>query len=327
MMNVEEAKAAVNGIVRLDLSEKYTVFPFTDGTEMDEEQLKRAVSEYGSCDALLEALRRQHSLIGTHLRIKNEKMPALLKMVGYMLDVEEAAGSFFCGREEELMKMNIIIHKKIKNNVLLVGHPGVGKTKLVEEFARQNQLHNVFVVECAKLIGSTEYRGAFEQRTVEMINYAKSSGMILFFDEIHSLINLGRSMGGMSVTDILKPFILDEGLIFIGATTVKEVGFFVEDEAFKRRFSLIKVEEPSDDALAKIRQAFEQKVIGETLLSSAQAELAVQRLRTELPEQFFPDKLVDFLDYMYAYKIVMGKVPSMETLLGEYIADQKTEPS
>lgn len=126
----------------------------------------------------------------------NEELPALLKNVGYMIDVEQFDGNYFCGRDEELLKMKVIFNKKIKNNILIVGNPGVGKTKIVEAYAAKYNIRNIYVVECAKLVGGCEFRGSFEQKVVDVLDYAKKYNLILFFDEMHSLINLGNSMGG-----------------------------------------------------------------------------------------------------------------------------------
>ena len=219
MIDMTKAKQIINYIAPRSLCETYDVFPFCDVDEVTTDTFDAMQAQYPSCDALVEDLRQQHRMIGTHLKVKADKTTALLRNTGYMVDVENESISFFCGRKKELMKINIALNKKIKNNVLLVGNPGTGKTKLVEAFAKKNQIHNVFVVECAKLVGSTEYRGAFEQRTVDLLNYVKRYGMIVFFDEIHTLINLGKSTGGMSITDILKPYLLYEAVVFIGATT------------------------------------------------------------------------------------------------------------
>lgn len=323
MIEMKKAKEIMNYIAKRGLCQSYTVFPFQNEQEAEEAVVNDLLVEYASCDLLVEDLRRQHRIIGTHLSLKKEKMPALLKMSGYLIDAETKRNSFFCGRENELLKMNVAMNKKIKNNIMLVGDPGTGKTRLVEEFAVRYGLHNVFVVECAKLIGSTEYRGAFEQRTTDLLKYAKSCGLIIFFDEIHTLINLGKSTGGMSITDILKPYLLDEELVFIGATTRKEVRYFAEDEAFKRRFSIIRMDEPSTVELIGIKHALEENVFGEPLLNDCDTKMVITQLSTMLPTMFFPDKLIDFLDYLYSYKKILKRDVVLQDVLNEFIEDQK----
>lgn len=322
MIELVTAKKIVNYIAEHNISEKYYVFPFENETAADTELYEELLSNNNSLDSLLENLRKEHHIIGTRMRLREEHLPALLKMTGYFIDIEKSDCSYFCGRERELFKMTVAVNKSIKNNILLIGNPGTGKTKLVEAFASTNRLHNVFVIECAKLIGTTEYRGAFEQRTTDFIEYAKRNGLIIFFDEMHSLINLGKSTGGMSITDILKPYLLDSELVFIGATTTKEARFFAEDEAFKRRFSMIKVEEPSDEELIRIKKSLEDNLFLEVVIDDDSAIRILHHLREELPSMFFPDKLIDFMDYLYSYKSIKTSDICVEEVLDEYIKDQ-----
>ena len=156
-----------------------------------------------------------------------------------------------------------------------------------------------------------------------MIKYAKDMQLILFFDEIHTLLQLGKTTGGISITDILKPYLLDSQLNFIGATTIKEAELLVQDEAFKRRFSFIVLGEPTTDTLIEIKNKFETKIAGQKILENKEASEVIVRLDKELPDQYFPDKLVDFLDYIYAFMKVKGKIINYKQLLEEYICDQK----
>lgn len=322
MTELDTAKKIVNYISEHNLSEKYYVFPFKNKEIANKEMYEQFLSNYASCDLLLEHLRQEYHTISACMHLREKHLPALLKMTGYFIDVKESANSYFCGRERELFKMAVAMNKKIKNNILLIGEPGTGKTMLVEAFASTNCLHNIFVVECAKLIGTTEYRGAFEQKTTDLIEYAQNNCLILFFDEIHALINLGKSTGGMSITDILKPYLLDNQLIFIGATTTKEAHFFEEDEAFKRRFSIIKIKEPSDEELINIKKSLEKNLFSDILLSDKDMTMVLRRLREELPSMYFPDKLVDFMDYLYSYKSVQTSDACVEEVLEEFINDQ-----
>ena len=321
MIEIKKIKEIINYIAYHNLSEKYKVFPFQNENTADYSVVNELLSEHTSYDLLIESLRKQYKTINNHICLKPENTPALLKMSGYIIDAEKRSNSFFYGRANELLKMKVAINKKIKNNIMLVGHPGTGKTRLVEEFAIRNELHNIFVVECAKLIGSTEYRGAFEQRTTDLLKYAKSCGFIVFFDEIHTLINLGKSTGGMSITDILKPYLLDEDLIFIGATTYREYLYFSEDEAFKRRFSIIRINEPSTDELVKIKYTLEENIFKDHLLNDIESEMVIKQLAETLPTAYFPDKLIDFLDYLYAYKKITQQNPDINILLNDFIED------
>ena len=321
MIDLTTAKKILNYIAEHNLSKKYYVFPLDNESVGETKLYEELLSKYNSADLILEKLREEHRTMGTCMLLREEYVPALLKMTGYFIDVEKSEHSYFCGRDRELFKMSVAVNKKIKNNILLIGDPGTGKTKLVEAFALANHLHNIFVVECAKLIGSTEYRGAFEQRTTELIEYAKKNALIIFFDEIHALVNLGKSTGGMSITDILKPYLLDNELIFIGATTTKESHFFAEDEAFKRRFSVVKVLEPANDELVRIKKSLEKNLFSEVILDDDHTLRVLNRLREDLPSMFFPDKLIDFMDHLYSYKSIKASKICLEEVLDEFIND------
>lgn len=321
MMEIKQAKEVINYIANRQLCESYQVFPFPDENEANDDCVQKLLAEYTSFDLLAEHLRRQHREIGTRLQLKSERTPALLKQCGYVIDPANTDTSFFCGREKELLKMHVALHKKLKNNVMLVGSPGTGKTKLVEAFAATHQIHNIYVVECAKLIGSTEYRGAFEQRTVDLLHYVKQFGLTVFFDEIHTLVNLGKSTGGIAITDILKPYLLDEDMLFLGATTPKECLCFAEDEAFKRRFTMIRIQEPTDDELLRIKRSLEENLFGEPMLTESETRTAIDVLRNALPESFFPDKLIDFLDFLYSYKHITQSEIALRQMLDEFVDD------
>lgn len=321
MIEIKQAKEIINYFARHNISDAYNVFEFQNEKVSNEDLLGKLLNQYPTSDALIKDLCKQYRQMCTHVIPKKDKMPALLKQSGYIINAQNSANSFFYGRKQELLKMDICSNKKIKKNILLVGKPGTGKTTLVEEFAIRKQLHNIYVVECAKLIGSTEYRGSFEQRIVDLLKYAKEFGLIVFFDEIHTLINLGKSTGGMSITDILKPYLLDKEMMFIGATTFKEFQIFTEDEAFKRRFSIIKVKEPVDEELIEIKKSIEATVFFDKILTDEETLFVISELRKKLPMMFFPDKLIDFLDFMYSYKTVADSNITLIAVLNEFIND------
>ncbi len=321
-----DEKALLNAIYDSGKNQKYCIIKFSEIESSDFTSIEKIEEKFGNVDKYLEWVKTELPDVGTHIYIRPDNLPALIKKVGYIFDFKNQK-SFFTGRESELVKMNVVLNKKIKNNILLVGNPGVGKTCLVEEFAVKNNLHNILFVECAKLIGNSEYRGSFEQKVVDLLDYANKNNLILFFDEIHSLVDLGKSTGGISITDILKPYLLDSKLIFIGATTEKEVKYLTADEAFKRRFSVIKVGEPDSETLYKIKSNFEQKVLHKTIVENSEIDFVITELQEKLPEQFFPDKLVDFLDYRNSFYEITHKKIKIQTSLKDYIHDQNAVAS
>ena len=287
-------------------------------------QCKEILKKYETIDTFIEEVKKDYPQYSYMFEIKEDELPVLLRDNGYMIGKyanREKASSFF-GREAEIIKLKIIFAKKVKNNVLLIGEPGVGKTRLIEEYARNEKINNIFAIECAKLIGNCEYRGSFEQKVVDLLDFSKKYKLILFLDEIHSLINLGKSTGGMAITDILKPYLLNPEYQFIGATTPKEANYFVEDEAFKRRFSIIRLQEPSFETLKGIKTNFEKAVIGREVFDDKYINYVLYILCERLPNLFFPDKLIDFLDYLYACRNVLKVDKNIEEALEEYISDQ-----
>lgn len=325
MIDITLAKQVFNYIHKNNLSNTYEIIPFKEVCEIEEIQWNDLLNKFQTVDELISYLNKQYKQCATHSYRIFKKIPSNLKRLGHIIEIEDVESSFFCGREIELNKMNVIRHKKIKNNILLIGEPGVGKTSLVKAFAKKFHIKNLFVVECAKLISNTEFRGSFENKVIELMEFSRGMNLILFFDEIHVLMELGKTTGGISITDILKPYLLEETLCFIGATTLKEASILMKDEAFKRRFSPIVISEPSLKILMEIKTSFEHDILKEQLLSNEEALFVIKSLQEKVKEQYFPDKFIDFLDYMYAIKCTGGSVNRYDILLEEYICDQKNK--
>ncbi|SET65985.1 AAA family ATPase [[Clostridium] polysaccharolyticum] len=325
MFDEKKAKGAINYIYKLNLTKNYEIIPFEGIEDLEAKQWETIASEFSDADDIVKEIKEKYRSLSTHIYKRINKLPSALKKMGYMLEMNNPFLSVFVGREAEISKMNVIRHKRIKNNILLIGEPGVGKTSLVEAYAKHFNIKNIFVVECAKLIGNTEYRGAFEQRVVELMEFAKGMELILFFDEIHTLLNLGKTIGGIAITDILKPYLLDQKLCFIGATTLKESQYLLKDEAFKRRFTPLILQEPTEEILLCIKDNFENNIAKEGLLAENETRQVIGILKEKIKSQYFPDKLVDFLDYMCAYFNVNGNRRDYMELLEEYIHDQEVQ--
>ena len=144
----------------------------------------------------------------------------------------------FFERENELYLLEILLNKKIKSNILLLGEEGVGKTALVAELSKK---YKILGLNLAEMIAGTHLRGAFEKRIEMVLEKCIENKIVLFIDEIHSVYTLGNSEGGISLSNILKPYLSQGELKVIGATTIDEVKILKADKAFMRRFFILEI--------------------------------------------------------------------------------------
>lgn len=321
-------------IANNDLSRKYNVnfqLPLelkeTHKDEIDKFQYLKVKSN-SDINKFLELIRMEDKysdLIKLKKDINQQKsLPKLLDNTGYLINsnINSYENNMYVSRPDIEMKMSIILNKKIKNNLLLIGPPGTGKTTLVHQFAYQNKLDNIFVVETAKLLGGSKYRGEFEQKVVDVLKFAAQNKLILFFDEIHTLISLGQGEGGMSITNILKPYLTDYNMKFIGATTDKEAHLLLEDPAFKRRFTTLKLNEFTyNDLLIVAEKYFDLFNINRNIIEELDTRLIYGKLDEKLVDHYFPDKWIDFFDYLTSYVHHQSDI-CPESVLEEYIYDQ-----
>ncbi len=214
------------------------------------------------------------------------------------------------GREEEIMRVTQILTRRRKNNVILVGPPGVGKTAIVEGLALKiatgdipNVLRNkkVFVLQVADLIGGTKYRGEFEKRVKGLVTQIKNSNrqIILFIDEIHTIMQTKGAEGSVNVSDILKPSLARGELQVVGATTKKEYEQFIKpDESWERRFQSVMVDEPSVEESVEILKGLKKNYeLYHKVTFSGKAIEAAARLSEEyIKGRNLPDKAIDVMD-------------------------------
>lgn len=213
------------------------------------------------------------------------------------------------GRKKEIDRVVQILSRRTKNNPILVGEPGVGKTSiadgLAEHIAAGNVPYNllkkrVLLLDLTAMVAGTKYRGDFEERMKRMMKEVKDAGdVILFIDEIHMIIGAGSPDGTMDASNILKPALGRGELQIVGATTYKEYRKHIEkDSALARRFQLVKVDEPGiDDAVAildGLKPKYEE--FHNVIFDSGVTEAIVKLSKRYVPERFLPDKAIDILD-------------------------------
>ncbi len=255
----------------------------------------------------LEALRGGKSI---QSQTDDEKLEALEK---YGIDLTKKAidGELdpVVGRDEEIQRTMQILIRKTKNNPILLGEPGVGKTAIVEGLAQRIvnkevplslQNRRVIELDMAALIAGAKYRGEFEDRLKAVIEEVKKDGnIILFIDEIHTIVGAGASEGSMDAANMLKPMLARGELHTIGATTLKEYRKYIEkDAALQRRFQAVKVDEPSIDEALQIMRGIKERLEAHHNVQILDSALiaAVKLSNRYITDRFLPDKAIDLID-------------------------------
>ncbi len=214
------------------------------------------------------------------------------------------------GRDEEIRRVLQILSRRTKNNPILIGEPGTGKTAIVEGLAERIVRGDVpenlrgkqlFSLDMGALIAGAKYKGEFEERLKSVVNevIAAEGGIILFIDEIHTLVGAGKSDGAMDAANILKPALARGELRSIGATTLDEYQkYFEKDKALERRFQTVMVEEPSvEDAVSILRGLKERYETHHQVRIQDDALIAAAQLSNRyITDRFLPDKAIDLID-------------------------------
>lgn len=218
------------------------------------------------------------------------------------------------GREAEMDRVIEILCRRTKNNPLLLGEPGVGKTAIVEGLAQRIvsgdipdilQGKRLYALDLALMVAGTMYRGEFEARLKQLVEEVKADkNIILFIDEIHTLVGAGSTSGSMDAANILKPALARGEIHCIGATTWNEFKKHIEpDAALERRYQTIQVQEPSQETTLLMLRGLKQRYEDHhsVTFSEAALESAVRLAARYLTERFFPDKAIDLLDEAAAH--------------------------
>ncbi|MEK9649394.1 MAG: AAA family ATPase [Gammaproteobacteria bacterium] len=214
------------------------------------------------------------------------------------------------GRNEEIRRSIQVLSRRTKNNPVLIGDPGVGKTAIIEGIAQRIVNNDVpegiknktiLSLDMAALLAGSKYRGEFEERLKSVLDQIKSKNgeIILFLDELHTLVGAGKTDGAMDASNMLKPALARGELHMIGATTLDEYRQYIEkDAALARRYQTVLIEEPSiDDAIAILRGLKEKYEIHHGVRISDNAVLSAVKLSSRyINNRFLPDKAIDLID-------------------------------
>lgn len=238
--------------------------------------------------------------------------PKVLEKFGRNIIEQVKAGKIdpVIGREDEIRRIIKILSRKTKNNPVLIGEPGVGKTAIIEGLARrivdkdvplglQNKI--VYELDLASLLAGAKYRGEFEERLKAVLNKIKESEgeIILFIDEIHMIVGAGRTEGAMDASNMLKPMLARGELHCIGATTLNEYRKYIEkDNALERRFQKVQIDEPSvEDTISIIRGLKDRFEAHHGVHINDNAIIAAATYANRyITDRFLPDKAIDLID-------------------------------
>ncbi|CAI8237050.1 MAG: AAA family ATPase [Sulfurovum sp.] len=294
----------------VNLGDKYIAVDTWLISNFDKKELKDVIGKYIDLKEAKKELESMRAGATIDSQSSDENLEALGK---YGIDLNKKAidGELdpVIGRDEQIQRMMQILIRKTKNNPILLGEPGTGKTAIAEGLAQRIvekqvplslQNKRVVTLDMSSMIAGAKYRGEFEDRLKAVIDEVKKAGnIILFIDEIHTIIGAGASEGSMDAANILKPSLARGELHTIGATTLKEYRkYFEKDTAMQRRFQPVNVNEPSvNEALQILRGIKEKLETHHNVTINDSALVSAAKLSNRyITDRFLPDKAIDLID-------------------------------
>ncbi|WP_220738741.1 ATP-dependent Clp protease ATP-binding subunit [Leuconostoc miyukkimchii] len=259
---------------------------------------------------------------------KTNKRPTLLEEYGINLTQQARDGKLdpVIGRDSEVARTIEILNRRTKNNPVLIGEPGVGKTAVVEGLAQaivaskvpeKLRSKDVIRLDMSAMVQGTAMRGQFEARMRQLMKeVADNDDVILFIDEIHEIMGAGNAEGGMDAGNILKPALARGEFQLIGATTLNEYRKIEKDGAIARRFQQVQIEEPSKAATMTILHGIQKRYeeYHHVLFSDEAIAAAVELSDRYIPERFLPDKAIDLIDEAGSRKNLTMTIPDPKAI-------------
>lgn len=272
---------------------------------------------------------------------EGKKKNSVLDQYGTDLTMQALEGKLdpVIGREKEIERLMQILSRRTKNNPCLVGEPGVGKTAVLEGLADRISKgtvpdtmkgRRIVTMDLAGMIAGSKYRGEFEERMKRLIQEVKALGnVVLFLDEVHTIIGAGGAEGAMDASNILKPSLARGEVQLIGATTLAEYRKYIEkDAALERRFQPVMVEEPGEEECLKILEGLQEKYEQHhrVAIEHGALEAAVRLSSRYISDRFLPDKAIDVLDEACSKVRLRGfKIPENMEKMEQLIEDLGVE--
>ena len=270
---------------------------------------------------------------------RNQTGSAILDQFGRNLTAEAAAGKLdpVIGRSNEIERVMVVLSRRTKNNPVLIGEPGVGKTAVVEGLAQKINAGDVpetlkgkqvYSLDLGSMVAGSRYRGDFEERLKKVLKEIKTRGdIVLFIDEIHTIIGAGGAEGAIDASNILKPALARGEVQVIGATTIEEYRKYIEkDAALERRFQPVVVEEPTEEEAISILKGLRGQYESHhhVTITDEAVEAAVRLSARYINDRFLPDKAIDLMDEAAAkVRLHVGGDPREAAELRREIAESQ----